>query len=202
MVSNPVDMPVNPGIQDLLDHWRNLYLQNDGALPHRQQVDPLAFRSIIGWVAFLQVERDPFDMRYLMVGERLATLFGKDLKGLRVSEAFSSFWRKNALDAYRKVAETGEPLVEVVRFPFLPDRFSYHRAMLPLKARPPSGGEAGTVPDLVMLALQPLNPSLQRVEDWMFDADVQRFLNQLDEADKEKLPKPVSFWTRILRRDT
>jgi PAS domain len=98
----------HPRLQRLHDYWKRVHPAS--GLPGRQHVDPLAIPDLLPNLWLLDVERDPFRLRYRLVGTRITELSGRELTGLFLDEAhphateIPDFFRR-----FRAVVETGQP---------------------------------------------------------------------------------------------
>jgi hypothetical protein len=142
----------------LLQHWYNL--KGDKPLPRRADLDPTDIAYCLGHVALIEIE-PPFRPRYRLVGTRLVDLLGEDPTGRYVDEMYSPAIRREALDAYRRTIETGEPDYAERVFNLLFLKFGYYRLMLPFAWH--SEGRA----DLVLVAFYPTDRAIRRAVDWL-----------------------------------
>ncbi|HLZ68165.1 MAG TPA: PAS domain-containing protein [Aliidongia sp.] len=145
-------------LQRLLEHWYNL--KGDRPLPRRADLDPTDIAYSLGSVALVEIE-PPFRPRYRLVGTRLADLLGDDPTGRYVDELQSPAVHGEALDAYRRTVESGEPdyAERISSLLFL--KFGYYRLLLPFAWR--SEDQA----DLVLAAFYPADRAIRRAADWL-----------------------------------
>jgi hypothetical protein len=145
-------------LRRLLQHWYDL--KGDRPLPRRTDFDPTDVAYCLGNVALVEIE-PPFRPRYRLVGTRLADLLGEDPTGRYVDEMYSPSIRNDALAAYRRTIETGEPDYSERVFNLLFLKFGYYRLLLPFAWR--SEGRA----DLVVAAFYPTDRAFRRAIDWL-----------------------------------
>ena len=145
-------------LRRLLQHWYDL--KGDQPLPRRADLDPTDIAYCLGHVALIEIE-PPFRPRYRLVGTRLVDLLGEDPTGRYVDEMYSTAIRGEALDAYRRTIETGEPDYAERVFNLLFLKFGYYRLLLPFAWR--SEGRA----DLVLAAFYPTDRAIRRAVDWL-----------------------------------
>ncbi len=145
-------------LRRLLQHWDDL--RGDQRLPRRADLDPTDIAYCLGNIALVEIE-PPFRPRYRLVGTRLADLLGEDPTGRYVDEMYSPGTRADALAAYRRTIETGEPDYSERIFNLLFLKFGYYRLLLPFAWR--SEGQA----DLVVAAFFPTDRSFRRAIDWL-----------------------------------
>jgi hypothetical protein len=145
-------------LRRLLQHWYTL--KGERPLPRRADLDPTDIAYCLGNVALVEIEQ-PFRPRYRLVGTRLADLLGDDPTGHYVDEMYSAGIRQEALDAYRRTVETGEPDYAERIFSLLFMKFGYYRLMLPFAWR--TEGRA----DLVVVAFFPTDRTIRRAVDWL-----------------------------------
>lgn len=91
-------------------YWRSKIF--DGRLPARSDIDPAEIPRLLPSVVLLDVVReDTLDMRYRLIGTRVAEHCFSDYTGLRFSEIEHQRAPSKLLDSCRLVAETGRPLL-------------------------------------------------------------------------------------------
>jgi len=164
----------HPALRGLYDHWRAL--APIGEIPVWRGFDPVAVAPCIGWLLLADVARDPLQVRYRLVGERLVTLYGKDLTGRAADTLYLPDFRAGLLAVYGDVLAAGDARYEVVGFAELPRKYDYHRLMLPFRRR-------GPVTDTVMVGIFPVDPMLQHADHWRRDSAVRDFVRQLEAID-------------------
>ncbi|WP_189048443.1 PAS domain-containing protein [Aliidongia dinghuensis] len=147
-----------PELGRLLQHWHEL--RGDQRLPRRSELEPTDIAYCLGNVALVEIER-PFRPRYRLVGTRLAELLGEDPTGRYVDEMASPRARTEALTAYRRAVETGQPVYTERVFNLLFLKFGYYRLLLPFAWR--SEGQA----DLVVAAFFETDRTFRRAVDWL-----------------------------------
>ncbi|HEV2674686.1 MAG TPA: PAS domain-containing protein [Aliidongia sp.] len=145
-------------LRRLLQHWHDL--KGDRPLPQRADLDPTDIAYCLGNIALVEIEPS-FRPRYRLVGTRLADLLGEDPTGRYVDEMYSGAIRNEALGAYRRTIETGQPDYCERVFNLLLLKLGYYRLLLPFAWR--SGGQA----DLVVAAFFPTDRGFRRALDWL-----------------------------------
>jgi len=145
-------------LRQLLQHWYNL--KGDRPLPRRADLDPVDIAYCLGNVALVEIE-PPLRPRYRLVGTKLADLLGDDPTGRYLDEMYSTAIRSEALSAYRRAVETGEPDYTERVFNLLFLKFGYYRLLLPFSWR--TEGRA----DLVLAAFFPTDRAVRRAVDWL-----------------------------------
>jgi len=145
-------------LRRLLQHWYKL--KGARPLPLRADLDPVEIAYCLGNVALVEIE-PPFRPRYRLVGTKLADLLGEDPTGRYLDEMYSTAIRSEALAAYRRTIETGEPDYTERVFNLLFLKLGYYRLLLPFSHR--SEGRA----DLVLAAFFPTDRSIRRAVDWL-----------------------------------
>ena len=95
-----------PSIKQLHDYW--LQRRGDRALPRRADIDPLDIPHLLPKVLLVDIERDPFRVRYRVVGTDAAEWQGRDFTGNYVDEV--RFTKPDEILAlYRRAAEEKTP---------------------------------------------------------------------------------------------
>jgi hypothetical protein len=90
-------------------HW--LQICGNGRLPNRADIDPANFKRILPNVILIDIERDPFRVRYRLCGTKVAELCG-NLTGRYLDEfATGDVWSAAAyLQQYQIAATEGRPV--------------------------------------------------------------------------------------------
>lgn len=145
-------------LRRLLQHWHDL--KGERSLPRRADLDPTAIAYCLGNIALVEIEPS-FRPRYRLVGTRLADLLGEDPTGRYVDEMYSTGVRTEALSAYRRTIETGEPDYAECTTNLLFLKFGYYRLLLPFAWR--SEGQA----DLVVAAFFQTDRALRQAVAWL-----------------------------------
>ena len=95
-------------IRAIFGYWRAIH-PVDG-IPGRQHFDPAAVKRLLPGVWLLDVQKEPFRLRYRLVGTRVAAMIGHDVTGLWVDVAHAdATHRPGYFDRYRGVVETRVP---------------------------------------------------------------------------------------------
>jgi hypothetical protein len=75
----------HPKVERLYAYW--LAIHPAGALPGRQHFDPLAVHDLLPNIWLLDVQREPFRLRYRLAGTRITERLGREVTGLWLDEA-------------------------------------------------------------------------------------------------------------------
>lgn len=94
-------------VRDLVRYWISLH-HGDG-LPARRDFEPLDVPSLLSSLVLTDIERDPFRIRFRLVGTRVVEAFDGDFTGHYYDEVIPD-WRETYGYRHRRlVAETGLP---------------------------------------------------------------------------------------------
>ena len=95
-------------LRDLVRYWQSIHPRTH--LPGRQHFDPLDIPKLLPLVTLTDVERDPFRVRYRVLGSEIARAQKRDFTGKYADEVFPD--RKNAtiFECRRKAMETCLPV--------------------------------------------------------------------------------------------
>lgn len=145
-------------LRRLLQYWHDL--KGDRPLPRRADLDPVDIAYCLGNLALVEIGA-PFRPRYRLVGTRLTELLGEDPTGKYLDQMYSPAIRGEALAAYRRTVETGQPDYTERVFNLLFLKFGYYRLLLPFSWR--SEGRA----DLVLAAFFATDRSVRQAVDWL-----------------------------------
>jgi len=99
----------HPTVVEIYEYWRSIR-PADG-LPGRQHVDPLNIpKHLLAGLWLLDVQREPFRLRYRLVGTRIDRAIGRDVTGQWLDEAHPQI-KENVpfIERYRNVVLTRSP---------------------------------------------------------------------------------------------
>ncbi|GAB4187629.1 MAG: hypothetical protein OHK0024_28110 [Thalassobaculales bacterium] len=138
------DQVGTPALRRLFSYWQER--RQDRAMPERTDIDPLDIPQCLPHLVLIEMTADdPPDLRYRLMGTRVARLFGRDLTGRRISALPDPHLRRLVVATVHQVLATGIPWLH--RIPCAWDGVGdYERVLLPLRA---GGG-----PPLVLLGVQ------------------------------------------------
>lgn len=98
----------DPDVQAIFKHWRAI--MPPGKLPGRQHLHPASIARLLPGVWMMDVQAEPFRLRYRLVGTRVVHGIGRDVTGRWVDEAHPDIASKPAyIERYRRVVETRIP---------------------------------------------------------------------------------------------
>jgi len=102
-------------------------------LPDRADLDPADIKSLMPNLLISEAERDPFRIRYRLVGTRVVGLTGFDFTGRYLDELGPPETTQHWLDCYLAVYQSGTPIYGSVTEPTLSgDTFTYEFGIFPL----------------------------------------------------------------------
>ncbi|MDO8838374.1 MAG: PAS domain-containing protein [Parvibaculum sp.] len=93
----------------MLEYWKSV--RGTRAMPRPDEMDPIKFARFMPNLLMLQVNWDPFDLTYRLLGEDIVAAHGANFRGRRVldvdehKQGFGSILH----DFYKFVAEAGRP---------------------------------------------------------------------------------------------
>ena len=124
--------------RELYDYWRRCF--RSGAIPYRNDIDPIAIPHLLPGVSLLDAEDGPEAIRYRLAGTRVCQIYGDELTGRGVFdldlEKKGDYWRA----VYRQVLMDRLPMQGVVRGPV-----AHRDHLLLFWLRLPLRNEAGKV---------------------------------------------------------
>jgi PAS domain len=98
----------HPRAQRLYGYWRSI--APSGALPSRQHFDPVDIPDLLSCLWLLDVQRDPFRLRYRLAGTTIVEAIGHEVTGQLLDEAHPNIEdRAGFLARYSGVVESGRP---------------------------------------------------------------------------------------------
>ena len=102
-------------------------------MPDRRDVDPIALKHLLPNLFIAEVERDPFRIRYRLVGTKAVQITGFDITGRYLDELLSGQPDVPWMDYYRIAYDSREPLMGSVVVPAAAGgTFSYEFGLFPL----------------------------------------------------------------------
>lgn len=98
-----------PLCREMLDYWNEV--RGDRAMPRPEEMDPVKFARHMPYLLMVQVNWDPFDLTYRLLGGDLVNAHGCNYRGRRVLDSPSHTGRFNEVlfSFYRFVAEAKRP---------------------------------------------------------------------------------------------
>jgi len=129
-------------LTDLFSYWRRKF--RNGGFPSRADIDPLDIPALLPVVFLVDVEGDPADFRFRLVGSEFARKYGADITGRTLREVNQHAYYDAICRDYSTCAAERIPLVS--RNSFINDQgvfWKYERILLPL------GAESGRV-DMIL----------------------------------------------------
>lgn len=98
----------HPKLQRFYRYWQEIHPPH--GLPGRRHLDPLAIADLLPGIWLLDIQPDPFRLRYRLVGTRVVDAIGREVTGQWVDEAHPHLTADPAFfERYRGVAEMGMP---------------------------------------------------------------------------------------------
>lgn len=74
----------NPAVTGMLGYWRGK--RGERSMPSPDDIDPVEFARYLPNLQLIQVDHDPLDFSYRLLGECVAEAFGGNRKGFRVRD--------------------------------------------------------------------------------------------------------------------
>lgn len=120
----PVEVPLgahetaatqwHPKIRRFFDYWQAKHppraSTDSGGLPGRQNIDPLEIPDLLPNIWLLDVQHEPFRLRYRLVGTGIVEARGRDQTGQWLDEAHPELASDPVyLERYRSVVASGNP---------------------------------------------------------------------------------------------
>lgn len=98
-----------PLCRDMLAYWKEL--RGDRAMPHPGDIDPVRFARHMPNLLMVQVNWQPFDLTYRLLGGDVVNAHGSNFRGRRVLDSPSHTGRFNEVlySFYKFVAEAQRP---------------------------------------------------------------------------------------------
>jgi len=98
----------NPKVRRLYEYWRSIHPET--GLPGRQHFEPLDIPDLLSTLWLLDVQHEPFRLRYRLVGTKIVERLGREVTGQWLDEAHSNVANDPTyFDRYRLVVTQKEP---------------------------------------------------------------------------------------------
>ncbi len=98
----------HPSLQELYRYWHAI--RPGDALPGRQHLDPIDLPGFLPQLWLVDVQREPFRLRYRLAGTRICELAGRELTGSWLDEVHPARAREaNGFARFRQAVVTGLP---------------------------------------------------------------------------------------------
>ena len=94
-------------IVDAVEYWRSI--SPEGGLPGRQHFDPTDIPHLLRGVWLIDVQQEPLEFAFRLVGTSVVSYFGSDPTGRRLHDVFTNFEETVAYRDLQDVATTGKP---------------------------------------------------------------------------------------------
>lgn len=138
MVVTEADFILHPGLKRLFRYW--LQLSENGDIPRRKDIDPIALKSILPNLYLLDAGKGPDDLRYRLAGSLIVQAFGFEPGGLTRGEIrrrhvpperFAAFDRTSA-ETHRVVTDAVISYTHDHMTSYTKDYLAYARLNLPI----------------------------------------------------------------------
>lgn len=98
-----------PLCRDMLAYWNEV--RGDRVMPRPDEIDPVKFARYMPNLLMVQVNWEPFDLTYRLLGGDVVSAHGANFRGRRVIDSISHTGRFNEVlfNFYRFVAEAQRP---------------------------------------------------------------------------------------------
>lgn len=99
----------HPRLIKLYDYWRSIRPLG-ASLPGRQHFDPVAVPGLLPGIWLLDVQREPFRLRYRLAGTGIVAAVRQEVTGMWLDEAHPGAMENlDFVKRYRAVVERGAP---------------------------------------------------------------------------------------------
>lgn len=98
-----------PRVRRLIEMWQ--VLRQGRPVPLRSTIDPAHLKDLLPNLLIADIERDPFRVRYRLVGTAVVSSNGFDFTGRYVDELLFNDQDERWEEAYCSVAENARPIV-------------------------------------------------------------------------------------------
>ena len=104
-------------------------------LPDRRSFDPAAFKTLMPNLVVVEVEQDPFRLRYRLVGTRVAQFTGFDFTGRYLDELIALGSTSEWQNQYAAACANGQPVFGAITEPTTSGgTFTFEFGLFPISA--------------------------------------------------------------------
>jgi hypothetical protein len=102
-----VDRFESPELKQALDIWTSL--RTNDQLPQKNQLVPFGLRQHLGWLVLADIRESPTSWKCTVFGSNLAQIFGRDLTGQPLVEAYPDPYWSDLQSAVSDVVSSRSP---------------------------------------------------------------------------------------------
>ncbi len=95
-------------LRQLLQYW--LQIHPKAKLPSRKDFDPSSLVEALPYIAMMDVEKNPFRLKFRLIGTAVTRAFGRDFTGKYFDEEFEDYQSSVGYQQRKTVSETGMPM--------------------------------------------------------------------------------------------
>ncbi len=94
-------------VKELLEYWLRIHPRNK--MPCRADFDPIDIPRILPHIVLMNVEPEPFRLKFRLVGTVVTNAFNRELTGLYFDEAFENYPEAEGYTQRKEVFEEAIP---------------------------------------------------------------------------------------------
>ena len=118
-------------IRQLFDYWQSK--RRDGQPPRRADIDPAEIPQLMPYLLLVDIETDPFRVRYRLVGTKIVDATGFEFTGRYLDEIVLPDDEGPYLESYQLCSERGVPVLARIKWRLDADTTGeYDACFLPL----------------------------------------------------------------------
>jgi hypothetical protein len=125
------DQIESPIIRQLFAYWQSKCV--DGVIPKRADMDPAEIPKLMPYLLIVDIEHDPFRVRYRLAGTRVVQMTGFEITGKYLDEIALPDDEGPFLECYALASESKTPVLARIKWHIDADTISeYDICVLPL----------------------------------------------------------------------
>lgn len=101
-------------IRQLFEYWQSK--RRNGLLPRRADIDPCEIRQLVPYLLLVDIERDPFRVRYRLVGTKVVETTGFEFTGRYLDEIVLPDDEGPYLESYQLCSDRGVPVLARIKW--------------------------------------------------------------------------------------
>lgn len=118
-------------IRALFNYWRSKC--PEGGIPRRADIDPVEIPRLMPSLLIVDIEYDPFRVKYRLVGTRIVEMTGFEFTGKYLDEIALPNFEGPFEECYQVACETKSPVITRIKWSLSPDIVAeYDVCFLPL----------------------------------------------------------------------
>lgn len=174
-------------LKELHSHWIRARTSADA--PRQEDFSIDAVKQFAGNIALVSLETGPKRARYMLVGQNLKRLLGKDPTGQTIEEVYPPDTAKEVYEAFGKTVHERDASFYQRSYVILGKRFGYYRLIMPMRLNDEEIRR-------LLIGIYPTDPRITDSEGWQ--AALKKFMLRKKEFEGMHPKKLGKVWESSL----